>query len=64
MRGRWTLASPLLILVAIALSALPAPAVWAVGGLAVAGLALLAGTRLLRRRPDGAEMGRRKPGAG
>lgn len=62
MRGRWAVTSPLLILAAIGVSALPPPVAWGAAGLAVAAAGLLAMTRLLRRRPDGAEAGRREPG--
>ena len=54
MRGRWTLASPLLILaaIAIAVAALPPAATWAAAGMALTVAALLAGNRLVRRRRD------------
>ena len=63
MRGRWALTSPLLILAAIGVSALPPPVAWGAAGLAVAAMGVLAVTWLLRRRPDRAEAGRRDPGA-
>ena len=65
MRGRWVVTSPFLILAAVALAGMARHATWMAAGLTLAGLALLAGNRLVRRRPGGeaAEDGV-PPGAG
>jgi hypothetical protein len=62
MRGRWTLASPLLILAAIAVVAVPPLVSWAAGGVVLIGVALLAGYRVSHRRRHGHQPGRGRPG--
>ena len=62
MRGRWTLASPLLILAAIAVAAVPAAVIWAAGGTALTGVAFLAGYRLIRWLREGHQVGRGRSG--
>jgi hypothetical protein len=62
MRGRWTLASPLLILAVIAVAAVPPAVIWAGGGVALTGVAVLAGCRLIRWRRDGHQVGQGRSG--